>query len=92
VQVILTVLRAAKQPLSRTLLHEAMNRRGLHWSDRTLANYLARLVEDGTLENDPHGRPSGYGLPQEEPATEEKTAAADGQASAATANRDERQS
>ena len=59
---ILAVLREIKRPLSRTRLLEEMARRGMDWNERTVAGYLARLVEDGTLENPPEARPRGYRL------------------------------
>ena len=63
---ILKVLREVKRPLTRTRILEEMGRRGMDWSDRAVAGYLARLVEDGTLINDPEARPKGYRLADEE--------------------------
>lgn len=62
---ILKVLREVGKPLSRTRLTEEMQKRGLYWSDRTVARYLAHLMEDGTIENPEDARPRGYRLPPE---------------------------
>ncbi len=61
---ILKVMREIKSPLSRTRLLEEMAKRGMDWNERTVAGYLARLVEDGTLENPEDSRPRGYRLPE----------------------------
>jgi hypothetical protein len=39
-----------------------MGRRRMDWSQRTVAGYLARMVEDGTLINDPDARLRGFRL------------------------------
>jgi len=62
---ILKVLREVRKPLSRTRLMEEMTKRGMYWSDRTVARYLAQLMEDGTVENPDEARPRGYRLPQD---------------------------
>lgn len=63
---ILKVLRELKRPLSRTRLQEEMAKRGMYWSDRTVARYLAHLMEDGTVENPEDARPRGYRLPPDD--------------------------
>jgi hypothetical protein len=60
IQDILRTLREVDRPLSRTRLLEEMGRRGMDWSDRTVARYLAELMADGTIENPETARPRGY--------------------------------
>lgn len=59
---ILATLREVGKPLTTTRLIEEMEKRRRHWSERTIAGYLARLVQDGALENDPNAKPRGYRL------------------------------
>lgn len=61
---ILAVLDAAKRPLTTTRLMSELSRAGKEWSQRHVARYLAEMVADGTLENDPNARPRGYRLPE----------------------------
>ena len=63
---VLAVLREATRPLSRTLILEELAKRGKLWNERTVAGYLAQLVQDGTLENIQEGKQRGYRLPAEE--------------------------
>jgi hypothetical protein len=62
---ILTVLRESGKPMTTTRILEAMARRQppMEWSARSVSDYLARMVEDGTLENVQDGSPRGYRLP-----------------------------
>ena len=64
---ILQTLREAKRPLSRTLLLEEMARKGRLWAESTVAGYLAKLIQDGTLSNPERQRPRGYRLAENEP-------------------------
>src|SRR5579884_1043599 len=61
---ILEVLQAVGHRLTTTRLLAEMAQRSKDWSERTVAGCLARMVEDGTLTNDSHARPRGYGLPE----------------------------
>ena len=65
---ILTVLREAGKPLTTTRLLEAMALRKppMEWSERSVSEHLARMVEDGTLENPDGARPRSYRFPQGE--------------------------
>jgi hypothetical protein len=59
---ILATLREVGKPLTTTRLMEEMEKRRRHWNQRSVSHYLARMVEDGTLVNDPEARPRGYRL------------------------------
>ncbi|HZT80909.1 MAG TPA: sigma-70 family RNA polymerase sigma factor [Gemmataceae bacterium] len=61
---ILATLEEVGRPLTRTRLLVEMIRQGREWSERTVAGYLARMVEDGTLLNPDGARPPGYRLPE----------------------------
>jgi hypothetical protein len=66
---ILKVLREVRRPLSRTRLLEEMARRGMDWSERTVARYVADLMADGTIVNPEGEHPRGYRMasPEDEP-------------------------
>ena len=57
---ILATLREVGRPLTTNRLLEEMARRGHDWSERTVAQYLKVLMEDGTIENPPDAKPRGY--------------------------------
>lgn len=61
---ILDVIRAAGRPMTRTAILSEMTRQGKEWSERTVAGSLARMVQDGTLDNPNSGTPRGYRLPE----------------------------
>jgi hypothetical protein len=63
-QEIVETLRSVGHRLTTIPLIEAMQKRGLIPSESTVKKRLAVMVDDGRLDNDPHGRPRGYGLPE----------------------------
>jgi|SRR5215469_16154984 len=65
VKEILTTLRAAGRPLTKTRLLEEMGKHGYEWSESTVTHYLKLLMEDGTITNPPDAKPRGYRLAEE---------------------------
>ena len=61
---ILRVLAEVGHRLTTTRLLAELSRRDIEWSERTVSGTLARMVDDGTLTNEQHTRPRGYGLPE----------------------------
>jgi hypothetical protein len=61
---ILAILESAARPLTTTQLLAEMSKRRMEWSQRAVSEHLARMVEDGTLENPEGARPRGYRLPE----------------------------
>jgi len=59
---ILHVLEDAGHRLTTTRILSQLARAGAQWSERSVSGTLARMVEDGTLTNDQHAKPRGYGL------------------------------
>jgi hypothetical protein len=64
---ILACLEAARRPLTKTRLLQAMAERcargeGGEWSESTIMRRIAMLMEDGTVINPPDARPRGYRL------------------------------
>jgi hypothetical protein len=62
---VLAVLEEAGKPLTTTRILEAMAKRKppMDWSQRSVAEHLARMVVDGTLENVQEGKVRGYRPP-----------------------------
>lgn len=63
IDIILT-LQEVGHRLTTTRLLTELSRRDREWSERSVATWLARLVEEGTLTKDPRAKPPGYGLPE----------------------------
>lgn len=61
---VLMLLEDAGQRMSTTRIMTALARAGHDYSERKLQDTLARLVEEGTLDNRQNVRPVGYGLPE----------------------------
>ena len=65
---ILKTIREVGRPLTKTRLLDEMAARGMEWSERAVGGWLARLVDEGTLDNPEEARPRGYRLPEWEDA------------------------
>lgn len=68
---ILDVLEKASKPLTHSRIMAALAKAEKEWSDRTVAQYLANMVKDGTLQNPKDPRRPGYRLPEWETTSDE---------------------
>jgi len=63
-QDILQVLNQVKHRLTGTRIQSEFAKRGIEWSERKVAGDLARLVDEGSLDNRSDVSPRGYGFPE----------------------------
>lgn len=59
---ILTILEEADKPLTTTRILQALAKKGIEWSERAVSGHLARLVEEGTLQNCKDPERPGYSV------------------------------
>lgn len=57
---ILAVLEAAGRRLTTMGILSGLNRADKEWSQSYVSKLLAKMVEDGVIDNDPDARPRGY--------------------------------